>query len=153
MFLFERDLLKHCPVPFARSRSIKFQDVDAAGVIFYPRLLEYFNDTYLEFLAHVGQPLHEVLGRAPWISPVRHAEADFLRPLRFGDRVEVGIVAARVEPETEPSEVTLGFRIVKPGTLEVATLGQVVHTFVDHQSFRRTIIPEPLLSAFRALGP
>ena len=153
MFLFERDLLKHCPVPFARQRSIKFQEVDAAGVIFYLRLLEFFNDAYIDFLAHVGQPLHEVLGRAPWISPVRHAEADFLRPLRFGDRVEVGIVAAKVAPEPEPNEVTLGFRIMKPGTLEVTTLGQVVHTFVDHRSFQRTVIPEPLLSAFRALGP
>ncbi len=139
-------------MPFARPRSVKFQDVDAAGVIFYPRLLEYFNDAYLDFW-RTSVSRRTNLGRAPWISPVRHAEADFLRPLRFGDRVEVGIVAAKVEPEPEPSEVTLGFRITKPGTLEVTTLGQVVHTFVDRQSFRRTSIPEPLLSAFRALGP
>jgi len=153
MFLFERHLLLHEPQRFVRTRSIKFQEVDAAGVIFFPRALEHFNDTFLDFLAHVGQPLHELLGQAPWLSPVKHAEADFLRPLRFGDAVEVGIVAAKVEPDSEPSQVTLGYRITKGSTREAMVIGQVVHTFVDARTFRRTAIPEPLLSAFRSLSP
>src|SRR5688572_21989662 len=108
MFLFEREALKKGTAAFATTRDVRFQEVDAAGIIFYPRLLEYFNDAYIELLAHVGQPLHASLGRDPWVSPVTHIEADFLRPLRFGDRAEVALVALRVATEAEPTQVTLG---------------------------------------------
>src|SRR6187549_1067753 len=107
MFLFERDVLKRGPRAFKMEREVRFQDVDAAGVIFYPRLLEYFNDAYLALLSSAGQPLHASLGRAPWVSPVRHAEADFMRPLRFGDAIEVAVVGAQTAPDAEPTEVTL----------------------------------------------
>src|SRR5688572_22069786 len=113
MFLFERDVLKQAGRAFKVEREVRFQDVDAAGVIFYPRLLEYFNDTYLALLSSAGQPLHASLGRASWVSPVRHAEADFLRPLRFGEAIEVAVVGAKVRPDAEPTEVTLGYRITK----------------------------------------
>ncbi len=152
MFLFERDVLKLRAPAYAQTRAVRFQDVDAAGIIFYPRLLEYFHDAYLEFLTHVGQPLHASLGRAPWLSPIRHAEADFLRPLRFGDTVQVALVAAHTSPEAEPNEVTIGFRIVNVETGEPATVGQSVHTFVDAASFRRTRIPAALLAAYQSLG-
>jgi 1,4-dihydroxy-2-naphthoyl-CoA hydrolase len=152
MFLFEREFLKRHAAPFTTKREVRFQDVDAAGIIFYPRVLEYFHDAYLEFLSRVGQPLHASLGSAPWLSPIRHAEADFLRPLRFGDAVEVAIVGAEMTPEPEPSELTLGFRITKLATLEGAAIGQSVHTFVDAASFKRTPIPAALAAAYRTLA-
>src|SRR5687768_8640349 len=99
MFLFERDVLKQAARAFKVEREVRFQDVDAAGVIFYPRLLEYFNDAYLALLSSIGQPLHASLGKASWISPVRHAEADFLRPLRFGDAIDVALVGIRLRPD------------------------------------------------------
>ncbi len=41
MHRFERDELKTLTKSsFARDLSIRFQDVDAAGIIFYPRVLE-----------------------------------------------------------------------------------------------------------------
>ncbi len=151
MFLFERDVLKRGPRAFKFEREVRFQDVDAAGVIFYPRLLEYFNDTYLALLASAGQPLHASLGRAPWISPVRHAQADFLRPLRFGDAIEVAVVGARTVPDAEPTEVTLGYRITRLSDSETAAIGQVVHTFVDSKTFQRTLIPDVMLEVYRRL--
>lgn len=152
MFRFERDALR---IPaanaFARERPIRFQDVDAAGIIFYPRALELCHDVYVEFLADVGFPLHESLQGA-WIAPIRHAEADYLRPLRFGDRVEIALVAARLGPAAPPSEVTIGYRITSLADDEVAIVAQTVHTFLDRQSFQRTAIPEGLERAFALLG-
>ncbi|HEY3498401.1 MAG TPA: acyl-CoA thioesterase, partial [Polyangiaceae bacterium] len=111
MFRFERArLLQRSETAFAMELPIRFQDVDAAGIIFYPRVLELCHDTYVEFLASSGHPLQEAL-KGPWIMPIRHAEADYLRPLRFGDRVEVAIVAAQMGPRQPPTEVTLGYHI------------------------------------------
>jgi 1,4-dihydroxy-2-naphthoyl-CoA hydrolase len=149
MHRFTRDELKPRPATaFAERRAVRFQDVDAAGIIFYPRLLEYFHDAYVSFLSVAGTPLPEVLRAGCWLSPVRHAEADYFRPLRFGDEIEVALVRAHVEP----TEVTLGYRVARSDSGEPCVVGQVVHTFLDAVSFQRTEIPEELRRAYLALG-
>jgi 1,4-dihydroxy-2-naphthoyl-CoA hydrolase len=148
MHRFDRDELKLSrPHAFADNRAIRFQDADAAGIIFYPRVLEMFHDVYVAFLAFAGAPLPEVLRTGTWIAPVRHAEADYFKPLRFGDRVTVEICRAHLSE----TEATLGYRIARSEGGEVCVVGQVVHTFVDRASFKRTPIPEPVRLALEHL--
>ena len=143
MHRFERDDLKLSrPHAFVDRRAIRFQDVDAAGIIFYPRVLAMFHDVYVAFLAFAGCPLPEVLKSGAWLAPVRHAEADYFKPLRFGDEVQIEICRAHVSE----SEATLGYRIARAEGGEVCAVGQVVHTFVD-LAFKRTPIPEPVRRA------
>jgi|SRR6185503_18268800 len=145
MFRFERDRLKQAPSgAFKLEVSVRFQDVDAAGIIFYPRALELCHDAYVAFLDQAGLPLHEII-RGPWLAPVRHAEADYLKPLRFGDRIEVALVAAHLETMPNPTEVTLGFRVARGA--DVAILAQTIHTFVERKSFQRTGVPDELRKA------
>jgi 1,4-dihydroxy-2-naphthoyl-CoA hydrolase len=147
MHRFDREELKLArPNAFVDPRAIRFQDIDAAGIIFYPRVLEMFHDTYAAFLASAGTPLREVMNRDTWIAPVRHAEADYFKPLRLGDEVLVEISRAHLSE----TETTLGYRIVRspaePRAIsqagEVCAVGQVVHTFVDRGTFKRIPIPE-----------
>jgi len=148
MHRFDRDELKlQRPKAFVEPRSIRFQDADAAGIIFYPRVLEMFHDVYAAFLAFAGTPLPEVLRAGTWIAPVRHAEADYFKPLRFGDVVTVEIVRAHLVE----TEVTLGYRIARTEGGEVCVVGQVVHTFVDRGTFKRIPIPEPVRRALEHL--
>ena len=148
MHRFDRDELKLSrPHAFVDRRAIRFQDIDAAGIIFYPRVLEMFHDVYVAFLAFAGAPLPEVLRTGTWIAPVRHAEADYFKPLRFGDPVAVEICRAHLSE----TEATLGYRIARSENGEVCVVGQVVHTFVDRASFKRTPIPEPVRLALEHL--
>jgi 1,4-dihydroxy-2-naphthoyl-CoA hydrolase len=152
MFRFERDELKHSGSQgFARERPIRFQDVDAAGIIFYARAFDLCHDLYVEFLSEAGLPLHESLA-GPLIAPIRHAEADYRRPLRFGDRVEVALVAAHLGPAVPRTEVTLGFRISKLPAREPAILVQSVHTFVTRDRFERAEVPVAFARALNAAG-
>jgi YbgC/YbaW family acyl-CoA thioester hydrolase len=136
MHRFDREELKRSnPAAFVEERSIRFQEIDAAGIIFYPRVLEMFHDAYASFLAFAGSPLREVMRSDSWLAPVRHAEADYFKPLRFGDEVRVEICRAHLAE----TETTLGYRIVRGD--EVCVVGQVVHTFVERATFKRTPIP------------
>ena len=149
MYRFERDTLRlRTDSAFGERRVVRFQDVDAAGIIFYPRLLEYCHDTLVAFFAAAGAPLHENLRAPSWLAPIRHAEADYFKPLRFGDPIEVAIVAAVLSD----SEVSLGFRIARTDGDEVCAVAQSVHTFVAPASFRRCPVPEPLKAAFLRIG-
>ena len=67
----------------------RFQDIDAAGILFFARNFDYFHDAYLAFLEHLEMPLHEHLDGAEFVIPLVHAEADFAKPIRFGTRCDV----------------------------------------------------------------
>jgi 1,4-dihydroxy-2-naphthoyl-CoA hydrolase len=125
---------------FVRERDVRFQDVDAAGVVFFPRVLEYLNDAFLALIESAGIDLPAVLRDRRWGAPLRHAEADFLKPLRYGDRVEVAIVRAH----REGSALTLGYRIARLGDGALVALGQTAHVFVDLRSFERCPVPTEL---------
>jgi len=147
MHRFDREELKLSrPHAFVDRRAIRFQDIDAAGIIFYPRVLEMFHDAYAAFLAFAGCPLAEVLKSGTWLAPVRHAEADYFKPLRFGDEVTVEICRAHLAE----TEAALGYRVARSESGEVCAVGQVVHTFVERASFKRTPVPELVR---RALAP
>ena len=102
-----------------------------------------FHDAYAAFLAFAGCPLAEVLRSGTWLAPVRHAEADYFKPLRFGDSVNVEICRAH-QAETE---ATLGYRVARSESGEVCVVGQVVHTFVERATFKRTALPDAIRRA------
>lgn len=144
MHRFDREELKLArSSAFIDARTIRFQEIDAAGIIFYPRILEMFHDAYAALLAAAGTPLRDVMTKDSWIAPVRHAEADYFKPLRLGDEVRVEISRAHVSE----TETTLGYRLVRGHVAEVCAVGQVVHTFVDRAAFKRIPIPEPVRRA------
>lgn len=121
-------------------RRVRFQDVDAAGTIYFPRVLEYFGDAYLGLLTAAGLDVPTMLRERTGAAPLRHAEADFLRPLFFGDEVNVEVVRARLGE----SSASFGHRITKDGQL--MSVGTTVHVFVDGRTFQKTPLPAALRS-------
>jgi YbgC/YbaW family acyl-CoA thioester hydrolase len=138
--LFTRDELVAPARPlFAEPRLVRFQDVDAAGTIYFPRVLEYFADAYLGLLRAAGLDVPRMLRERSHAAPLKHAEADFLRPLFFGDEVIAEVVRARVGT----TSVHFGHRLRKPAG-EVCCVGQTTHVFVDGASFKPTPVPDAL---------
>lgn len=114
---------------------VRFQEVDAAGVVFYARIFDYFHDAYVGFLRVRGAPLEEAMRDRSWIAPLRHARAEYLRPLRFGDELAVSLVSLYVEE----TEFTIGYRIEVAG--RTTCVGLTRHVAVDPETFRRAAIP------------
>ncbi len=120
---------------------MRFQDVDAAGIVFYARVFDYFHDAYVSFLHGRGARLDEALRDGTWAAPLRHAEADYLRPLHFGDRIDVVIAGIDVAE----TEYTVGYRVERDG--EVVCVGRVVHVAVDPSEGGRVPVPAELRDA------
>src|SRR2546425_324228 len=93
----EEELAAARQTSFVHRRIARFQDADAAGVLFFARVFDYFHDGYVELLESAGFQLARVLAEKVWIAPIRHSEAEFLHPIRFGDPLEVAPVRARFE--------------------------------------------------------
>lgn len=126
---------------FRWAMPVRFQDVDAAGIVFFARFADYVHDAYVALLDELGAGLASVLREKSWAAPIRHVELDYFAPLRFGDRVTIDLVAAHLEE----TEVTLGWKVQRAA--DVVAVAQTVHTFVDPGSFQRIPVPQ----AFRRL--
>jgi 1,4-dihydroxy-2-naphthoyl-CoA hydrolase len=143
---FTRDELLSAPGGLQRmERRVRFQEVDAAGTIYYSRVFEYFGDVYIELLERGGVSVPDAMVKRDWFAPLVHAEAEYLAPMRFGDSVVVQI--ARVRCGT--SAATVGYRITSAGGQPLA-VGHTVHVFVDGATFRPCPIPADVLAALTA---
>ena len=111
-----REALLRAPARFTHRLVVAPDDVDAAGFVFFARICSFFDRAYVELRKQSGGT-PEALRATRVVS----TEADFLRPLRAGDAVEVAIVtSSRAEERT-----TLGFRVTAGTT--AAAIGHVVY--------------------------
>lgn len=129
---------------FEHPVEIRFQDVDAAGILFFARVFDLFHDAFFAGLAERGVRFAEVLAEKRWASPLVHAEADYRKPMRFGDRVVVEL--ARVE--FGGTSMTTRYRIRDAGDPErIHASGHLVHAFVELGEFRSCPVPDEVRAA------
>jgi 1,4-dihydroxy-2-naphthoyl-CoA hydrolase len=83
-------------------RTVRFGDTDAAGVLHFPRLLDWCHQAYEESLERFGLPASEIFpspDHSPAVAlPVVHCQADFLAPLVVGDPLAIQLEPRRLNP-------------------------------------------------------
>ena len=132
------------PVLFTNERDVLFQDIDAAGIVFFARLFDYCHDAFFAFLGSRGLSMAKVMKDGVWGSPLVHAEADYAAPLRFGDRVRVEI-----------TRVDLGNTSMRVASRVVDSRGKIacsailVHVFVDRTTGRPCEVPAEARDALK----
>lgn len=143
---FDRETLTNASdVAFSDARAVRFQDVDAAGIVFFPRVLEYMSDAYIGMLTARGIHLPKAIEAGGYRIPLVHAEADYLAPMRFGDPIRVEVVALDVGR----SSFRVGYRI-KHEDGRTAAVGQTAHVCVGLPVFSSIPIPEDLRAALES---
>jgi 1,4-dihydroxy-2-naphthoyl-CoA hydrolase len=88
-------------MPFTYTRTVRFQDTDAAGVVYFANVLAMCHEAYEASIAASGINLKAFFSNPEVAFPIIHASVDFYRPLFAGDQFEIayqvfsGEVAAR----------------------------------------------------------
>ena len=105
---------------------IHLRHTDAAGLLYAPRLLEMAQDALEALQSAAGVSLRERLEGPGPILPTVHCEADFLRPIRLGDKIAVEV---RLQKQGRRS-FTLAYVFRSPSGEELAR-GTTVHVAMD----------------------
>jgi YbgC/YbaW family acyl-CoA thioester hydrolase len=134
---------------FSVARRVRFQDIDAAGILFYARAFEYLHDAYAALLEARGIDLPAVIRERRWGAPLAHAEADFKAPMRYGDRVVVAILRGAVG--TTSLKVFYEVR-AEDDPAHVHCTGMTTHVFIDLSTFATRNVPDEIRSLFDAVG-
>lgn len=81
------------PPPEARANVVRhrvtFGETDAAGVVFYPNYLRWFDQGTHELFRSLDLPLGTILGTMGLAFPIVSVQADFRTPLHYDDTIEV----------------------------------------------------------------
>lgn len=108
--------------PFEFTRPVRFDEIDAAGFAYFPKVIALAHEGLERLLEHERPG-----GYAAWVVdervglPCVHLGADFSAPLRFGDVITVSMRVARFGT----TSVTFDVR-VRRGDVECAKLEYVV---------------------------
>ncbi|WP_296701455.1 acyl-CoA thioesterase [Thiocapsa sp. UBA6158] len=114
------------PRRFTYAFNVRLHDTDAAGRLFFGHLFRHAHDAYETFMTQVGLPLERLIREGELLLPLVHAEADYHRPLRQGDRVQVVLTIDEIRARS----FAVAYRFEMPdGTL--AATAKTVHLRIN----------------------
>ncbi len=134
---------------YKRKVTIHFSQVDAAGILFFGRFFGLASDVFEGWLKELGYEWDFWFKNPDWVAPLRHVEADYLRPLWGGQEYDVECTIS----EVGESSLKLRFEF-KQGN-QVHAEVRLVHVFASLQRGTKIPIPEAIRARMLSLrlGP
>jgi len=128
---------------FVFRRPVRFAEVDAAGIVFFPRYHEYCHDALEAFFGELPGGYAALVRERDLGVPTVHLETDFKSPLRLGDVARFDIAIERVGR----TSITFHHTIRREADGHVAAVVRhvVVMTRIS------TLTPTPMPEDIRAL--
>jgi 4-hydroxybenzoyl-CoA thioesterase len=124
---------------FRAPLTVRFGDVDPAGIVYYPRLLHFCHVAMEDFFGAVlGRRYADVIGQERLGYPAIRLEVDFRRPVRYGDEVEIEVEIV----ELGTTAITWRFAIFHRDAATPACEVRTVTVGVDLDSFAKRPVPE-----------
>jgi 1,4-dihydroxy-2-naphthoyl-CoA hydrolase len=129
---------------FTYTRTIRFADTDAAGVVYFASVLSMCHEAYEDSLAASGVNLQAFFGKSSVAVPIVHASVDFLRPLFCGDKILIYLT-----PKYLGSDYfEVAYTVVVAGDREVAK-ALTEHVCIDADSRNRQQLPHEMAQWFQ----
>ncbi|MBE9251962.1 acyl-CoA thioesterase [Dolichospermum sp. LEGE 00240] len=76
--------------------TVRFEDTDAAGVVYFANILRICHEAYEVSLAASGINLKSFFTNPSVAFPIVHANVDFLRPMYCGDNLMISLLAEKI---------------------------------------------------------
>jgi 4-hydroxybenzoyl-CoA thioesterase len=119
---------------FSTSLKVRFGDEDHARIVYYPRFFHFFHTAFEDFFDLQGHPYRRCLDEGVgW--PAVHAEADFERPVRFGDELRIEVSIERI------GRTSATFLYAGSVEAQACVRGKIVVACLDMKSFAPMEIP------------
>ena len=129
---------------FIYTRIVRFDDTDAAGVVYFANLFRFCHEAYEASLAAAGVEIGRFFGRSPTACPIIETQGKFYHPMVCGDRLEIALMAE--ELKSDEYQITYTVTISDRAVAEATTR----HVCIDTTLRRRQELPSFLLEWLRA---
>lgn len=129
---------------------VRFGDIDHAGIAYYPRLYHHLHIAWEEFFEeYAGIPYHKVLDEERIGFPTVKVETDFLRPVRYGDTLEIRIDFPRIGR----SSVQVLYTVARTGDPSPCFISRQTVVAIGMDSRVPVVVPDRFREVFVRCGP
>jgi acyl-CoA thioester hydrolase len=128
---------------------VRFGDTDPYGIVYFVSYFRYCHRAIEEFLRSLGLPPEETLrnSKEGFGLPIVEAHAQFLRPSRYGDLLEV---ETRIQ-EVRNKAIIFHFRFFPAGEDQLLAEGTANMVAISRE-WRAISLPEQVLSRLNGAG-
>ena len=125
--------------------TVNFDEADGEGIVFFGNYFRLAHRALEAYLARIGFTWEEWFKNKEFGVPLRHVEADYLRPLRPGDT----FVAVIQISEIGDSSVSFDYEFQDQAGKALAKL-KTAHVFASRSEFRKISIPADVRAKLEA---
>lgn len=126
-----------------RELTVNWGESDPFGLVYYPRIVAWFNDTEHEFFRTIGYPIDEMIKRDRTTFVMGEIHLRFIGPAAYGDRIATTLTLTEIgertlhwncktknaltgAPVTEGRATRIYARIMEDGRLKSAAIPDAV---------------------------
>lgn len=131
---------------FIREVTPRFSQLDPAGILFFGEVFPLCAGVYEDFIGSLGFGWDEWFNHPETASPVKHAEAEYFKPLRGGQVYEVAVDVVKLSTSAFEVEFTL----TQAETQQCRV--RIVHVFISKGTGAKIAIPDAVRAAFTRAG-
>ncbi|WP_392532056.1 acyl-CoA thioesterase [Nostoc sp. C117] len=124
---------------FTYNRTVRFQDTDAARVVYFANVLGICHEAYEESLEASNINLKDFFINPSVAFPIVHASVDFLRPIFVGDKLLISLICQKIGVEKFEInyEITVGEILVAKAITR--------HVCIDVSSRMKQELPDKII--------
>ncbi|MEH2046826.1 acyl-CoA thioesterase [Nostoc sp.] len=126
-------------MPFTYKRTVRFQDTDAAGVVYFANVLAICHEAYEESLEASSINLKDFFTNPSVGFPIVHASIDFLRPIFVGDKLFISLIPQKIG--VDKFEITYEITVIEVVVAKAITR----HVCIDVSSRSKQELPEEII--------
>ncbi|MUL36248.1 acyl-CoA thioesterase [Gloeocapsopsis dulcis] len=123
---------------FTYTRVVRFQDTDAAGVVYFANVLTMCHEAYEASLAVSGFNLKVFFSNSAIAFPIVHANVDFFRPLFCGDSLSISLTPQKLQDDS--FEIAYEIAAME----KVAAKAITRHVCIDAETRKRQSLSEEM---------
>jgi 4-hydroxybenzoyl-CoA thioesterase len=118
---------------FSAEFDVRFGEIDQARVVYYPRFFHYFHQTFeMWFGSALGVSYPDLVLKENSGYPSVRVETEFLKPLRYGDRIRVELELLAVGR----TSITVGYTLVRLTDGEISARATIKNVAIDNDTFQ-----------------
>ncbi|MBW4539273.1 MAG: acyl-CoA thioesterase [Myxacorys chilensis ATA2-1-KO14] len=131
---------------FTYPRTIRFQETDAAGVVYFANLLSICHEAYEASLIESGIEARRFFGKSEVAVPIVHANVDFLKPMYCGDRISLQLTPTQINDSTFEIRYNVFFAASELNENRLVSKALTRHVCIDPQTKTRKALSSELLN-------
>ena len=130
--------------------TVRFGDVDKAGIVYYPVILHYLHVAQEDFFTdYVRVPYHRMIEEERLGFPAVSDSTEFIKPIKYGDILEIMVYVSHVGK----SSITFKFRVHEKESRELLVRSSQTKVAVNMDTWEPVQIPEKYHAIFSRCHP